>query len=418
MLKSISKQIITLLTVGLASFSAIAKEKNPIEPKSSCISVSEKTKAQRIKNRFLQEVAATSIRETMTWKKTVFREVYQFIPDKIYLMTEKPYEDRVAFHNSEEKRVMMEQVYQYLQKKYPGRLVHNVPIVKQTQRQADEILLCGRPVATIDTKRVPLRKAVDLCGMTQVGMWMDMIKAQNTEHKIYYPKGYKHDEIEPHLKYYISLEMMYGYDEYCKTVGFTPKKAINKVCPYSTEDFAGVSPSEKRKILKMFEFMPPEILNAPPLHRSYLIQRYEKVSSDKTGYTYIQDYAQSKRKKITNEYAAEVQKMCLEILLYRRPIALIDKKSTVENLISRCRYANAIRVYTNQGTLSKHTNNLEFYWEANAIKQLGLKWERDDFVQFAQKMHLEYTQDHKYQVSANSGISPQLVALKTMQNRL
>lgn len=139
-----------LVVLAVASVSALAEQQTSVVTNGTGLLLSDADRARRIRNGFLQKVAATSLPGDLSWRKGVFRELYQLVPDKIYLMPEQPFDERVRYYKSEEHKQMMERVCKDLEKKYPKRLVHDNPIALQMKRLSEEILLCGRPACTID----------------------------------------------------------------------------------------------------------------------------------------------------------------------------------------------------------------------------------------------------------------------------
>ena len=117
------------------------------------------------------------------------------------------------------------------------------------------------------------------------------------------------------------------------------------------------------------------------------------MRADKTGYRYIQE----RRPGLSKEEAAKVQKLAMEMVIYRRPLALLRAENyTLEQVIQVCQFRNAEIFYGRQQKGERMTG--EIYelgftmgnLQAKALMSLGKKYNHPDWVEFGQEMYDAY----------------------------
>lgn len=324
-------------------------------------------------------------------RNEIFLKAAPYVPDIIYEKSKLSYEERQEFINSPEKQKVM----QTLQTKFGSTIGRNtvwyMPLMKHILDICDEMLIYGRPLATIRKETLSIREAVDLCGMVQLGKWMDVVKAKNREYKTIVPDGYDEREAQKQRKYLTGFIDVYSSRAYSKAVGLIPEKPINEDCPcFSVDDFSHLSPQQKKELLEMFKYLPNNIKDASVLAPSQMVNHYLELQADKTGYTYVSRHA---KKKLKKEKAIRLQKLCLELLTYSRPLLLLNIKDySLERTIYICHFHYAMDFYRKQKAGDDRQKELQekekiiYEREANAMITLGERFRRPEWIQFGEDM--------------------------------
>ena len=117
------------------------------------------------------------------------------------------------------------------------------------------------------------------------------------------------------------------------------------------------------------------------------------MRADKTGYRYIQE----RRPGLSKEEAAKVQKLAMEMVIYRRPLALLRAEDySLEQVINACHFRHAELFYEDQQKGERLTGEIyEFGFvmanlQAKALINLGKKFNHPDWVEFGQEMYDAY----------------------------
>ena len=260
----------------------------------------------------------------------------------------------------------------------------------------NEVIVYGRPLVTLPTETESLREAVDICGLTQLGKWMDIQKAKNRELKNIVPEGYDEKEAQKQRQHMPRLRIMYNPYDYFKAIGVMPEKPIRSYCRYfSEEDFAHLSKKQKEELLQAFADLPPILTVAPGLNSGEIYKEYMAIKSDKTGYMYI--YKHGGNSTISKEHARKAQKLAMEMVIYRRPLALLHAEHyTLEQVMQVCKFGHAEIFYEMQQKGKKKVGEIsEFGFvmgnlQAKVLMHLGKKYNHPDWVEFGQEMYDAY----------------------------
>lgn len=323
----------------------------------------------------------------------IFRRVAPYVPDVFYEKAQLPFADREKFLNSAEKR----EIIKILQKRYEPTLGRekfwNKTLMQHLLNLCDEMVIYGRPLASIRAETKSIREAVDLCGMTQLGYWMDVSKAKYRDYQKITPEDYDEREARRETEYMGHLANVYGSTAYGKAVGLRPEKPINADCPYySAEDFAHLSLSQKKELLDMFKILPDRLRSVPGISPRMFVNDYLAIRADTTGFSYVTRYAPKKLKK---EQAIKLQKLCLEILTYTHPLALLKIKDySLERVMFKCGFLYADKFYQKKKRHDEQKpkklsekEQVIYDREAQALMDLGKRFNRPDWVQFGQEMY-------------------------------
>jgi len=318
------------------------------------------------------------------------REIAPYVPDIIYEKSKLPFAERIKFLNSPEKKKIMKAV----QDRFgftTGKTGSTRSFGEELLYECDSLLILGRPLISLWTETQSFREAVDLCGMTQLGKWMDVQKAMRREGKKIVPDGYDEAEGLRQKQYVNRFTMVFGDFAYSKAIGEMPEKPIRSDLIYfSAEDFAHLTPIQKQELLDLFALMPLRFKHIPGSTTGGIYALYSELRADKTGYRYMQ----IQNPRLSREEAAKVQKLAGEMVLYRRPLALLRAENyTLEQVIQVCqfRFAESFYGWRKKGSkkLGK-TNEMGstmISLQANALKTLGQKYNHPDWVQFGQEMY-------------------------------
>ncbi len=126
----------------------------------------------------------TSAQYERICKNDALRAASPYVPDIFYEKSKLPYAERMKFYNSHEywriENALREECYDTIEEK----LIHGMDLRTHIIHICRELLIYGRPLATLPTETESLREAVDICGLTQLGKWMDIQKAKNREFRI------------------------------------------------------------------------------------------------------------------------------------------------------------------------------------------------------------------------------------------
>ena len=121
---------------------------------------------------------------------------------------------------------------------------------------------------------------------------------------------------------------------------------------------------------------------------------YTKMQADETGYRYAQNHFYG---VLSPEKATKLQKLAMEMVIYRRPLALLHAENyTLEQVIQVCKFRNAEIFYGRQQKGERMTG--EIYeigfvlgnLQAKALMNLGKKYNHPDWVEFGQEMYDAY----------------------------
>ncbi len=173
----------------------------------------------------------------------------------------------------------------------------------------------------------------------------------------------------------------------------TQTKPANKASSrYTEEDFAGLSPEQKKELLDLMKLLPDRFLHASNMDSATVYKIYTKMQADETGYRYAQNHFHGAS---SPEKAAKLQKLAMEMVIYRRPLALLHAENyTLEQVIQVCKFNFAESFYRWQQKGNKKlgkTNEMGstmISLQANALKTLGKKFNHPDWVQFGQEMYV------------------------------
>lgn len=353
----------------------------------------------------------------------ITRAVSPYIPDIFYEKSKLPYPERQAFLNSPEKRAITEALEKQF-KNTAGEIFNHEPLMPYILRWCDQVLIYGRPVASLPTETESVRKAVDLCGLKQLGYWMDIHKAkmQGEEPKI--PADYDAVEAEHQQKYASPFKYIYRGSLYRKAIGVLPEKPIRSYCPFFTEaDFAHLSPPQKEELLQNFRAMPPMIVGVQDLYPLQIYEMYQEIKADKTGYTYVLNNG-ARRNVTSKERAMKTQKLCLEMLIYKRPLALLRAENySLERIIFICKFKQ-VDEYCQRKAEGKKPKRITqigrvlYNMEANAMVTLGKRYHHPDWVQLGQEMYAEGKEAGVCIESQNPPLTQNRAALKSNKTRI
>jgi len=337
----------------------------------------------------------TSAQYQRICKNDALRAASPYVPDIFYEKSKLPYTERIKFYESPDYWIIEDAVRKEFDKAVGKKLVHGLNLRTHIAYICRELIIYGRPLATLPTETESLREAVDLCGLTQLGKWMDIQKAQNRDHRYYVPKEYDEVEALRQSKHLLGILRMYGDAAYTQIVGIRSEKPINDDCPYySEQDFSHLTAVKKKKLLEMLYLLPENIKNVPRSGARATWNEYEKIKADETGYAYFGAYIKQRLpKKWEKDELIEYQKLCLEMLTYGRPEVLLKAKgASLEQIIYICHFRNAEDFYRRQKgekVGQRPFDQLErmiYDREANALVTLGKKYKHMDWVKFGDEM--------------------------------
>lgn len=323
-------------------------------------------------------------------RNDALRAAVPYIPDIVYEKSKLPYAERMKFMKSEYWKIE-DALRKEFDRTVGEKLVWHLNLRTHVVYICRELLIYGRPVATLPTETNSVREAIDLCGLTQLGYWIDIQKAKNREFNVLIPEGYDEQEALQQKKYLREFYLIYGETAYNKAMGLTPKKPISADCPcYTARDFAHLTQVQRNKLLDMFKLLPENVKKAPALGARETIRDYQEILADKTGYGYIHKHVSS---MMPTEMATKAQKLSLEILTYGQPLILLKgKRYSLEQIMYVCRFRQAEDFYRRQQ--GKHVEEKMFdeveqaiyNREAKAMMALGEKFKHPEWVQFGDNM--------------------------------
>ena len=323
-------------------------------------------------------------------RNDALRAAVPYIPDIVYEKSKLPYAERMKFMNSEYWKI--EDAFRKEFDRTVGeKLVWHLNLRTHVVYICRELLIYGRPVATLPTETNSVREAIDLCGLTQLGHWIDIQKAKNREFNVLIPEGYDEQEAIQQKKYLYDLYLIYGETAYNKAMGLRSEKPISADCPcYTARDFAHLTQAQQKKLLDMFKLLPANVKKAPALGARETMYDYQEILADATGYGYIHKHVSS---LMPTEMAIKAQKLSLEILTYGQPLILLKgKQYSLEQIMYVCRFRQAEDFYRRQQ--GKHVEEKMFdeveqaiyNREAKAMMALGEKFQHPEWVQFGNNM--------------------------------
>ena len=319
-----------------------------------------------------------------------------YVPDIFYEKAQLPYAERMAFFdNPEWEKIMSALEEQFGSNIGEKRLFNGQPLILGIQMLCSEMLVYGRPLASLTTETESVREAVDLCGMTQLGYWMDIQKAKNREFKDVIPEGYDAKEAQKQQDHLYNFRLLFDCDDYFKAIGVYAENPIRSDLPYySKEDFAHLTKEQTDELLDLWGILPPQLKVAPQLDTSKIFEEYLAIKADKTGYMYILNNSHPTNK--SQDRLRRAQKLAMEMVIYRRPLALLHAENyTLEQVISACHFYYADKFYRRQQKGKSRTKNMQKEaWtmhdlEAKALMNLGKKYHHSDWVEFGQRMYNE-----------------------------
>lgn len=347
-----------------------------------------------LKEEYLSDKSKYSSTEAGRVNEALFlRKAAPYIPDVFYEKSKLPYAERMKFYESPEKKEIMKALKERFETNDGAVMVLKQPLMMRILVLCNEVIVYGRPLVTLPTETESLREAVDICGLTQLGKWMDIQKAKNRELKNIVPEGYDEKEAQKQRQHMPRLRIMYNPYDYFKAIGVMPEKPIRSDCRYfSEEDFAHLTKKQKEELLDLWGILPPYVKVAPGLNSGEIYKEYMAITSDKTGYMYILNNSYPTNK--SKERLRRAQKLAMEMVIYRRPLALLHAENyTLEQVIQVCNFRLAKGFYGRQqkgeritgeiGELGFTIGNLE----AKALINLGKKYHHPDWVEFGQEMY-------------------------------
>ena len=323
-------------------------------------------------------------------RNDALRAAVPYIPDIVYEKSKLPYAERMKFMNSEYWKI--ENAFRKEFDRTVGeKLVWHLNLRTHVVRICRELLIYGRPVATLPTETNSVREAIDLCGLTQLGYWIDIQKAKNREFNVLIPEGYDEQEALQQKKYLYDLYLIYGEAAYDKAMGLRSEKPISVDCPcYTARDFAHLTQAQRKKLLDMFKLLPENVKKAPALGARETMHDYQEILADATGYGYIHKHVSS---LMPTEMAIKAQKLSLEILTYGQPLILLKgKQYSLEQIMYVCRFRQAEDFYRRQQgkyVEEKMFDEVEqaiYNREAKAMMALGEKFKHPEWAQFGNNM--------------------------------
>ena len=239
-----------------------------------------------------------------------------YVPDIFYEKAQLPYAERIKFYDDPEwQKIMSALDKQFGNNIGKKRLWNGTPLILSIQMLCSEMLTFGRPLASLTTETESAREAVELCGMTQLGNWMDIQKAKNREFKDIIPEGYNEKEAREQQKHLCYFKGLFG-NQYAKDVGEWAERPIRGDIPYLDEaDFAHLTVEKKNELLNLFDYMPYQCKDTPCMGAGGIYALYQEIQADQTGYRYVQQ----QRPGLSREQAQKVQKLCLEMVIYKFP---------------------------------------------------------------------------------------------------
>ena len=318
------------------------------------------------------------------------RAAAPYVPDIFYEMSKRPYAERMAFMRRNYAKIAVP-LEKELDKQVGKELIYHVRLTYHVRYVCQELLYFGRPVVTLPAETQSVRQAVDLCGLTQLGKWMDLQKAKNREFNVQIPDGYDEQEAMEQKKHFFKFERVYGEEACARAMGLVRDNPISPLCPYYTaKDFAHLTPAQRKNLLDMFKILPESIQKAPISDSRLTVSDYREILADKTGYQYIHRHVSS---LIPEAKAIQAQKLSLEILTYGQPLILLKgKEYTLEQMMYVCRFRQAENYHRRkQGKKvpEKQFDDIEkiiYEREANALISLGKKFKKPEWSQFGESM--------------------------------
>ena len=152
-----------------------------------------------------------------------------------------------------------------------------------------------------------------------------------------------------------------------------------------------LAPDEKKEFLDVYKLLPQtfKLTTITGILSGRDIWRYIEFSSDKSGYKCVRKMS----KNLNREQAIKVQKMCLEILTYGKPLIILGAENdTLEQIIDRCHLA-FVRRYRNHPEDEKKwmggkavALEMGFYRNANAMIGLGEAYHHPEWIQLGKDM--------------------------------
>lgn len=189
-----------------------------------------------INGEFLTDLSKNSFVEGVRCHNVeVLRVAGPYVPDIFYEKSKLPYAERMKFYESSEKKAIMKALKERFETNIGVRKIFGRPLMEHILNLSNEVLIFGRPLASLPTETESLRTAVDLCGLTQAGYWMDIQKAKNREFKDIVPEGYDKAEFKKQWNDFSMLKRVYHYKDYYRAIGIMPEKCIREDVPYYSE---------------------------------------------------------------------------------------------------------------------------------------------------------------------------------------
>ena len=316
-----------------------------------------------------------------------------YVPDIFYEKAQLPYAERIKFYNDPEwKKIMSALDKQFGNNIEKKRLWNGTPLISCIKMLCSEMLTFGRPLASLTTETESAREAVYLCGMTQLGNWMDIQKAKNREFKDIIPEGYNEKEAQEQQKHLCYFKGLFG-NQYAKDVGEWAERPIRGDIPYLDEaDFAHLTVEKKNELLDLFDYMPYQCKDTPCMGTGEIYALYQKIQADQTGYRYVQQ----QRPGLSRAQAEKVQQLSLEMVIYKRPLALLRAEDySLEQVMKVCQFHSAEKFYRRQQSKNKKKGRIceealvIYNLEADALVTLGKKFNHPDWSKFGQEMYEE-----------------------------
>ena len=133
---------------------------------------------------------------------------------------------------------------------------------------------------------------------------------------------------------------------------------------------------------------------APDMSTEGIYKLYQEIQSDQTGYAYIHKCLGT---NVPKDLATKVQKLCLEIVIYKRPLALLRAEDySLEQVMKVCDFRCAEIFYERQQEGVRKTGEIGEMgfvvgsMEAKALMNLGKRYNHSDWVEFGQEMYEAY----------------------------
>lgn len=331
---------------------------------------------------------------TLDWQRCLEYDMLRlcspYVPDIFYEKAQLPYAERIKFYDDPKwKKIMSALEKQFGNNIGKKQLWNGCPLILSIQMLCSEMLTFGRPLASLTTETESAREAVYLCGMTQLGNWMDIQKAKNREFKDIIPEGYNEKEAQEQQKHLCYFKGLFG-NQYAKDVGEWAERPIRGDLSYFDEaDFAHLTVEKKNELLDLFDYMPYQCKDTPCMGTGEIYALYQKIQADQTGYRYVQQ----QRPGLSRAQAEKVQQLSLEMVIYKRPLALLRAEDySLEQVMKACHFRFADSFYRwrqkDDKKLGK-TNEMGLTMmnmEAKALMDLGKRFNHPEWGQFGQEM--------------------------------